>query len=140
VRRLLLLNRLLCWLALGAASGAAVYFGDAPGVLLAAVPLVVAVAGTANRRVLIALPAFLVGFGLTATVLSGALSPGGAFTIDTSGQSPICSSAGGCVGQTVMQSAFSVPAVAVYAVALLIGAGWLTVQAARSRHVYGSRA
>lgn len=130
---------LFLWLALGASSGAALYFGDAPGLLLATVPLVVAVAVTASRRVLVALPAFLVGLGLTGTVLSGALSPSGAFTIDTSGQSPVCGSAVGCVGQTVVQSAFSVPAVAVYAVALLIGAVWLAFPTARSRLVHRSR-
>lgn len=127
------------WLALGAASGAAVYFGDILGLLLATVPLIVAVALTASRRVLLALPAFLVGLGLIGTALSGALSPGGAFTIDTTGHSPVCSSDGGCVGQTVVQSALSVPAVAVYAAALLIGAVWLAFPAARTRLVHRSR-
>ena len=127
------------WLALGAASGAAVYFGDILGLLLATVPLIVAVALTASRRVLLALPAFLVGLGLIGTALSGALSPGGSFTIDTTGRSPVCSSDGGCVGQTVVQSALSVPAVAVYAAALLIGAVWLAFPAARTRLVHRSR-
>jgi hypothetical protein len=115
-----------------------VYFGDILGSLLATVPLVVAVVVTASKRVLLALPAWLVGLGLIGTVLSGALSPGGAFTIDTNGHSPICSS-GGCVGQTVVQSAFSVPAVAVYAVALLIGAVWLAFPTARTRLVHRGR-
>ena len=96
------------------------YFGDIQGLLLATLPLIVAVAVTASRRVLLALPAFLVGLGLIGTVLSGASSPAGAFTIDTSGHSPVCSSTG-CVGQTVVQSAFSVPAVAVYAAAFADG-------------------
>jgi hypothetical protein len=98
-----------------------VYFGDIQGLLLATLPLIVAVAVTASRRVLLALPAFLVGLGLIGTVLSGASSPAGAFTIDTSGHSPVCSSVGGCVGQTVVHSAFSVPAVAVYAAAFADG-------------------
>jgi hypothetical protein len=116
-----------------------VYFGDTLGFLLATVPLIVAAAATASRRVLLALPAFLVGLGLIGTVLSGALSPDGAFTFDTSGHSSVCSSTGGCVGQTVVQSAFSVPAVAVYAVVLLIGAVWLAFPTARTRHVHRSR-
>jgi hypothetical protein len=116
------------------------YFGDIPGFLLAAAPLIVAVTVTASRRVLLALPGFLVGLGLIGTVLSGALSPAGAFTIDTSGHSAVCSSTGGCVGQTVVQSAFSVPAIAIYAVALLIGAVWLAFPTARSRFVHRGRA
>ena len=129
---------LVLWLALGAASGAAVYFGETLGSLLVAVPLVVAVAVTASRRVLLAFPAFLVGLGLIGTVLSGALSPASAFTVDTSGHSPVCSSTG-CVGQTVVQSAFSVPSIAVYAVILLIGAVWLAFLTARSRFVHRIR-
>ena len=121
VRSIRLPASLVLWLALGAASGAVMYFGDIPGFLLAAVPLIFAVALTASRRVLLALPVFLVGLGVTGTVLSGALSPASAFTIDTSGHSPVCSSVGGCVGQTVVHSAFSVPAVAVYAAAFADG-------------------
>lgn len=102
------------WLVLGAASGAAVYGGDPilvlPGVLL----LAVAVVATRSRRVLIALPAYLGGSGLTGVVLTSTLFPNGAFSIGTSGHSAVCSSAGGCVGQAVTQSAFSVPAVAVH--------------------------
>lgn len=114
------------------------FFGDIPGLLLATVPLAFAVAMTASRRVRLALPAFLAGLGLLATVLSVASSQSGAFTVVTSGHSAACS-AGGCVGQTVTQSAFSVPAVAVYAVALLIGAVWLVIPAARARVVHHNR-
>jgi hypothetical protein len=71
-------------------------------------------------------------------VLSGALSLAGAFTIDTSGHSAVCSSAGGCLGQTVVQSAFSAPVVAAYAVVLLMGAVWLAVPTARKRLVHRS--
>lgn len=115
------------------------YFGDTLGFLLATVLLIVAAAATPSRRVLVALPAFLLGLGLTGTALSGALSPDGAFTFDTSGHSPVCSSTGGCVGQTVVQSAFSIPAVAVYAVVLLIGVVWLAFPTARTRLVHRSR-
>ena len=138
VRSIRLPASLVLWLALGAASGAVMYFGDIPGFLLAAVPLIFAVALTASRRVLLALPVFLVGLGVTGTVLSGALSPASAFTIDTSGHSPVCSSTG-CVGQTVVQSAFSVPSIAIYAVILLIGAVWLAFPIARSRFVHRIR-
>ena len=125
------------WLVLGAASGTAVYVGDPilvlPGVLL----LAVAVVATTSRRVLIALPAYLVGSGLTGLVLTSTLSPNGAFSIGTSGHSAVCSSAGGCLGQVVTQSAFSVPAVAVYAVVLAIGAIWFGFLMVRPHHTDG---
>ena len=105
--------------------------------LLATVLCGVAFAFSAGRRVRFALPVFLVGLGLLGTVVS--LSAGGAFSIDTSGHSAVCNSAGGCVGQTVVQSAFSVPALTVYVVALLLGGIWIALPAARSRLVHHRR-
>jgi hypothetical protein len=129
---------LLLWLALGAASAAAVSFGDPLVLLLATVLCGVAVALSAGKRVRFALPVFLVSVGLLGTVLSLS-SPGGAFSIDTSGHSAVCNSAGSCLGQTVVQSTFSVPVLAVYVVALLLGAIWIALPTARSRLVHHRR-
>jgi hypothetical protein len=123
--------RVAFFLIFGAVSGAAVYVGEPLAAMLGVFVLLVAGLATSTGAVRPALPAYLLGVGLTGMALSIALS--GAFSAGTSGHSSVCSSAGGCVGSTVTQSAVSVPAIAVFATILVLGAIWLTWQAIRSR-------
>jgi Kef-type K+ transport system membrane component KefB len=125
--------RVVLWFVLGALSGAAASIGD-PLVLLVAVLLfAAAVVATVSRLSQEAVPGYLIGCGLAGLVVIAILSPHGAFSIDTSGRSPVCSSAGGCVGQTVTHSVVAVPALGVFAAILVIGLVWIFWQTRRSR-------
>ena len=125
--------RIVLWFVLGAVSGAAASIGD-PSVLVIGVLLLVAAAvATVSRRSQEALPGYLIGCGLVGLVVIATLSPRGAFSVGTSGQSPVCSSAGGCVGQPVTHSALGVPALGVFAAILFIGLAWLVWQTRRSQ-------
>jgi hypothetical protein len=116
--------RLAFFLIFGAVSGAAVYVGEPLAVMLGVVVLLVAGLATSTAAVRPALPAYLLGVGLTGLALSIAFS--GVFSVGSSGHSALCSSAGGCVGSTVTQSAISVPAIAVFAAILVLSGVWLT--------------
>lgn len=123
--------RFLTWLAIGSIGGAALYAAELPGVAIGVVLLALAVMSARGTRP--AVPAYLIGLGVTGVVLALTMSPNGAWSVATTGHSAVCSSAGGCVGSTVTQSALSVPAVAVFATAMLVGALWLSWQAIRLR-------
>jgi hypothetical protein len=125
--------RLVFFLIFGAVTGAAVYVGEPLAVMLGVVVLLVAGLATSTAAVRPALPAYLLGVGLTGSALSIAFS--GMFSVGTSGHSAACNSAGGCVGSTVTQSAVSIPAIAVFAAILVLSAVWLT----RSLRIPGRR-
>ena len=125
--------RIVLWFALGAVSSAAASIGDPLFLVIGVLLLTAAVVATVSRRSHEALPGYLIGCGLAGLVVIATLSPRGAFSVGASGQSPVCSSAGGCVGQTVTQSAFAVPALGVFAAILLIGIVWLVWQTRRSQ-------
>ncbi len=82
------------------------------------------------RRAPLALPVYLVGAGLAGIALDIAISPQAAYSIGTSGHSAVCSSTGGCVGGTSMQSQFALPALLVFASILVVGLLWLSWKAA----------
>jgi hypothetical protein len=124
--------RFVVWFAAGAASGVAAYSGEPLAFLVAVVLFVAAVVATLGRRPLQALPAYLIGAGLAGMALGIGISPGASYSIGTNGHSAVCSSTGGCVGQTVTQSSIAVPALAVFTLLLLLGILWLGWQAFRS--------
>jgi hypothetical protein len=126
-------SRVAFFLIFGAVSGAAVYVGEPLVAMLGVFVLLAAGLATSTGAVRPALPAYLLGVGLTGVALSLALS--GVFSAGTSGHSSVCSSTGGCVGSTVTWSAVAVPAIAVFAAILVLSAVWLT----RSLRIPGRR-
>jgi hypothetical protein len=124
--------RIVLWLVVGAVGGAALYATELVGIALVVVLFAVAALATPTRGRRLALPAYLLGLGVIGGALTIALSPTGAWSVGASGHSAVCSSTGGCVGSTVTQSAFSLPAIAVFVTAFVIGAIWLSWQLTRS--------
>jgi hypothetical protein len=125
--------RLAVWLIAGAVSGVTAFAGEPLTFLLGVLLFLTASLVTATRRTPLALPTYLIGAGLAGVTAALAISPEAAYSVGTSGHSAICSSAGGCVGGTTTQSAFAVPALAVFAALLLLGLIWFGWNTRRRR-------
>lgn len=125
--------RLSAWAVAGALGGAAVYAGAPAAIAVGLALLVAAALATATRRVGRAFPAYLLGAGVAGAALSLTLSPKGVLSIGTSGHSAVCSSAGGCVGQSVSQAEFALPAVTLFGLMLLVGLVWLGLATVAAR-------
>jgi len=109
------------WFAAGAICGVIAYVGEPLAFMLAVLLFVAATVVTASRRASLALPVYLVGAGLAGIALGIAISPQATYSFGTTGHSAVCSSAGGCVGGTVTQSSFAIPALAVFTTILVVG-------------------
>jgi hypothetical protein len=125
--------RLVLWLTVGAIGGAALYAAELIGIAIAVALLAAAAMAAPTRGARRSLSAYLVGLGVVGGTLTLALSPTGAWSVGTSGHSAVCSSAGGCVGADVTQSTFSLPAIAVFTTAFVVGTICLAWQVTRSR-------